>query len=85
MEWIKCSDRLPELTLRHGDDNNKFSECVLVSVNNGEWYCVAILEAVRPSYERLLWLSYETDTNIELYSSGDKVTHWMPLPEPPQD
>ena len=34
-------------------------------------------------YKRHGWYSY--DSEYGHYETGDKITHWMPLPEPPED
>lgn len=71
MEWIKCEDQLPEL----GDYS------VLAYWNHGgmdmihvEDYFMDIGNGVDAEGERLFTKHY--------LSAG--ITHWQPLPEPPQ-
>lgn len=71
MEWIKCSDRLPELA------NDIHSNSVLVFT--GRFIRVGWLIDINgcvgtPEYE--WWNGLGPLIN---------VTHWMPLPEPPKE
>lgn len=81
--WIKAADRLPEL---HEDvfEGEPFlvSEPVLVAYNNGE-YLVCVYEkdgsADNGPAEFEGWVS-AFDSFIPT-----TVTHWMPLPDPPEE
>lgn len=74
MEWIKCSERMPDdeadvLCFGQYGDNDIDEEC----------------------YQFMGWLSSKGIKGIWRVSDGDsqnrraKVTHWMPLPEPPSE
>lgn len=74
MEWIKCSERMPEL------NEGRFSMRVLLTVID----CKNVMpmkyvrtEVRGKSVERWEWFT----GNV----CRDNITHWMPLPEPPQD
>lgn len=68
-EWISVDERLPE-------DSR---EVLCWYLNTEGRYCYVI-----GSYSRRLFEGWETDIdNNECYYSPVKVTHWMPLPEPP--
>nr|UVX85278.1 MAG: Protein of unknown function (DUF551) [Bacteriophage sp.] len=71
-QWIKCSERMPEET----DDIIVVSDDIIV-VSDG-----IVISGI--SYSRrdgfyMAALEYDDDEPI------DGVTHWMPLPEPPQE
>ena len=71
-EWIKCSEKLPK-------------PAVWVLCWNGKWRGVGKhmpLENDGYMEESERWQS-ETTEFIEYL--GPKITHWMPLPEPPHD
>ncbi len=72
-QWISVKDRLPELRQK-----------VLVWYDNG--YEVAFLQKFEPPK-----LQYPQFNNVEMFEwcFGDfedfDVTHWMPLPKPPEE
>lgn len=68
MEWISVEDKLPELK---NFGNYKNSEWVLCS--NGEYVFINLY-----CYTGSGW--YDLHSPI----SEDRITHWMPLPEPPK-
>lgn len=72
-EWISVKDRLPD------DD-----QCVLVidrdSHTNGPMNIVSVIYNAECSLE----YRWEIDHFCESSYAGD-VTHWMPLPEPPNE
>ena len=72
MEWISVKDRLPELYEVNGED---FKLSAPVLVYDGE-LCVGFYED-----------DGEDDRKgfIDQYGSWLKGTHWMPLPEPPEE
>ena len=67
VEWIPCSERLPELT--EGTEYFKQSECCLVAL---KWWDGDITESVGWYNESGLW----SDDG-----KNCKVIAWMPLPE----
>ena len=67
VEWIPCSERLPELT--EGTEYFKQSECCLVAL---KWWDCDITESVGWYNESGLW----SDDG-----KNCKVIAWMPLPE----
>jgi hypothetical protein len=68
MEWIKCSERLPE------DDKYVLVWDGNINLDNFPFYEIA---------------AYRTFNNGSFFISGpyvlQKITHWMPLPNPPQE
>jgi hypothetical protein len=71
-EWIKCSERLPEIVQDSGD--LKWSTEVLCYLNDGSF-----LLAHKTNF--VFW----KDWNSGLTVKNENVTHWMPLPTPPED
>lgn len=69
MEWIKCSDRLPL------EVSNETFRSISVIVTNGLDVGLCDCQAGDGWFE---WSSYG-DINAV------KITHWMPLPEPPTE
>lgn len=68
-EWINADERLPE------DDRQVL--CWYLNEDGVYSYVVG-------RYSRRLYPSWETDIdNNEIYYQPVKITHWMPLPEPP--
>ena len=69
MEWIKVKDELPA----HGD-------VVLILAMGVTQYLTYTLEGNdEKSWFQPYYFELESDLKLELYL----VTHWMPLPEPP--
>lgn len=70
MEWIDVNDRLPE-----------YFERVLVNYipYSSTMYVHAVSTRVRTKY-----ISTMTRTDTNGFNLIGKVTHWMPLPEPPK-
>lgn len=72
MEWIKCDEKLPEIR----DDS-----VIVYFSETGGVECVHIME-----YFENITSGRDSDGN-QLYTKWyliQKVTHWMPLPEPPK-
>lgn len=67
-EWISIDDKKPNI-----------KEGVLVCLNNG-FITVAYLVETEIAYN---WQIFG-DLDTFLVDKKDKVTHWMPLPEPPK-
>lgn len=79
MNWIKCSDRLPE---KDGE--------YLVYVSDRIWSGAMVLWFTNDFSQLYNDLSYphkgfyENDPEYGCIKY-EEVTHWMPLPEPPED
>ena len=73
-EWISVDDRLPNLIVLEGGTN---SDPVLVT--DGDETCCAYRYVIR---NKSSW----SPSGVDSYDCcvGFAVTHWMPLPEPPQ-
>lgn len=89
MEWIKCGDKLPDLYTyvlvladNQGTDEPKpISIAKLTSYSLGSEFYICDWEfsnhiPVMPNYGA--WHDMDYTMN------SDHVTHWMPLPKPPQ-
>jgi len=82
MEWIKCSDRLPEF---NGHPYNAY----LVSIHADGFdnvitafdfvHVAFLIEQQSAKGEKMTYWAYEIDSE-----PIGGVTHWMPLPEPPK-
>ncbi len=66
MEWIKCSDRLPELYEAVLFWDNYYKGIHVGSYGEGD-------------DEDFIWAGEEGIYDL------DDISHWMPLPEPPDD
>lgn len=73
--WIPCSERMPDL-------------------RDGEWACRTVIVCVRGhafplNYEREKVRGKTVErwkwTWNRIYEKPDSITHWMPLPEPPEE
>lgn len=75
-QWISVNDRLPEAVEEDVNGKIAFSKSVLVYLvyDNGFTY----ITNDRFRVDSKSWLH-------EIPGEGCKVTHWMPLPEPPKD
>ncbi len=71
MDWIRCSDRLPE-------------ECVDVLVYRKHNNPISAFLIIDVEGEHLEWRVNDWDESEQALSLSF-VTHWMPLPEPPKD
>jgi hypothetical protein len=69
MKWIKCGDRQPEVEYQPG-----FQSRFLIYAPR---YPEQIVGVWRPHNET--WTFQGTNSDFT-----DAITHWMPLPEPPQ-
>lgn len=75
MEWIKVSEKLPEFT--GSSETLKWSEDVIICVLNQK-------------KEHNICFGYYTSSDSWCYDygeplyKGEYITHWMPLPNPPE-
>ena len=72
--WIPVTERYPEI-----DRENSCSEYVVVRLENGT-YCIANYVQDTKGKE-----FFECDRLLPCGAMYGKVTHWMPLPEPPKE
>lgn len=73
MEWISVKDRLPE------------KHVIVLVFNDTKDIFVATMDIIHPVYQnepKLYW-SFEPSGWGSCCSKD--ITHWMPLPEPPQE
>ncbi len=71
-EWIKCSERIPNL-----------GEAVMISWNGENFDSDAFYDHSLSKWQTILEIIYDGEEII-----GDperKITHWMPLPKPPEE
>lgn len=73
--WISVKDRLPEAKMPDADGNITFSDYVLTYQTYKDGFSWVTADTCRVDHG--VWMH-------EVPGSGCKVTHWMPLPEPPQ-
>ena len=73
-EWISVDDRLPET-----DGIYIVCDCRL---NGNPWIHTSGFRKASSSWCELHGIFY--DDGYGRYSEQDKITHWMPLPEPPK-
>lgn len=76
MEWIKCSERLPEerkeVLVGHAPIGVGEGEVVVAYLNKEKWW---YYDSGELEIMRVKW-------NSE-FGEMEYWTHWMPLPEPP--
>lgn len=77
MEWVKCSDRMPI-----SNDDVFVYKTVEVLVTDGDTVTAMECNAGCPFGDKnSFWCSFTNYGNM-----GPKnITHWMPLPKPPED
>lgn len=71
MEWISVYDMLPE------NDRNSSIYCLVFDTYNGI--------VVRPYNEHHQCWDQEDGDDYYTDAVGGKITHWMPLPNPPKE
>lgn len=76
MEWISVKDRLPDLSEK--TDWGMNSKPVLCLHRDGHHEDCILNES--PDFENETYWSYVQDGDL-----SKSVTHWMPLPQPPQN
>ncbi len=72
MNWIKCSDKLPEL-------NDNYRTCVIVYGTPTCGTCGSKTQVMEAYYNRKGYFEFGE------YDCGIDVSHWMPLPDAPRD
>jgi hypothetical protein len=78
--WIKCSDRMPEM-----------GERVLIYAVKEFHYehdrieIAALVDNILLAWEQVPKLRFEVCEDSGSYYNADNVTHWQPLPAKPQD
>lgn len=84
MNWISVKDKLPEDVLECSH------EYVLVHSTDGEGHLFNIAHRY-PNKEGVLTWQFDYDQNVGYWDCGpcwemtpEKITHWMPLPQPPK-
>lgn len=81
MDWIKCSERMPD----------KYMFVLVFADNKGTCepkpYCIARWEVDIWGFVNAdpLETSYGAWVDIEYPINSNNVTHWMPLPKPPEE
>lgn len=75
-KWISVKDRLPEAVEEDVNSKIAFSDFVLVYLVCDDGFTYITNDKCRVNDKS--WLH-------EIPGEGCKVTHWMPLPEPPKD
>jgi hypothetical protein len=76
VKWISVKDRLPEAVEEDVNGKTAFSDFVLVYLVCDDGFTYITNDKCRVNDKS--WLH-------EIPGEGCKVTHWMPLPEPPKD
>jgi len=82
--WIDVKDRLPEMTYRGARSEN-----VLIRRDCGKGSVPSTSISFRWSEAQIMSTSFNDEHSITdcwdgQESKGYRVTHWMPLPEPPK-
>jgi len=86
-QWIKCSDRLPEISYLESDNQDGPYKCnpvLCFSPERPGVFCVGYLLKKNKKKRKFSWEFYIPSGDI---SQGcfEEITHWMPLPNPPED
>lgn len=76
VKWISVKERLPEAVEKNADGKITFSDFVLVYLVCDDGFTYITND--KCIVDSKLWLH-------EIPDKDCKVTHWMPLPEPPKD
>ena len=79
-DWIRCEDRLPELEQRV----LVFAKCIIDGFTEDAIVAITSMTDVNPLWPSIKWEVHWRDP-WQYFMSDYKITHWMPLPEPPKD
>lgn len=74
MEWISVKDKLPEIK-----GNGRYAQTVVIACYDGDTVIPMIYERTTVRGEAVERWKFYWDRIADV-----KVTHWMPLPEPPK-
>ena len=77
-KWIPCSERLPETPYEGFGVHFLYSDCVLVAAKNWMGMAYYLTEEGKSWWE---FADAQTKQRIDWV----EITHWMPLPEPPEE
>lgn len=75
--WIPCSERLPETPYEGFGVHFRYSDCVLVAAKDWMGMAYYLTEEGKSWWE---FADAQTKQRIDRV----EITHWMPLPEPPE-
>ena len=85
-EWIKCSERLPNLydfvLVCANFQGTGEPKPIQIARRSGGWAdneCWEFVNTIQRNNVTGAWMDIEYPMNM------DDITHWMPLPEPPHD
>ncbi len=75
-DWISVKDRLPERVGLEDDETEYVLVCESFEYYGGGGKYVSIC-----GYEKYGWSEWDNFGNVR----AERITHWMPLPEPPKE
>lgn len=70
-EWIKCSEKMPL-------EKTGFFSCIAVLVSDG--VSVGVCECISGDLPKP-WVAFSSYGDV----NGNDITHWQPLPPPPEE
>ncbi|MBN6069028.1 DUF551 domain-containing protein [Aggregatibacter actinomycetemcomitans] len=86
-EWIKCSERLPEPFFTSQETRNTDNRHMIYYTEDGEYWFIGFgwyLYDEKENEEGYLIPYWEVD-EITMTGIEVEVSHWQPLPPPPED
>ena len=84
MEWVKCSDRMPEI--KDKTQRSSESDDVLIIDSSGQMYVGYLNYYGISGYRKEEGYSWsEQSTACVCCCQELHITHWMPLPPTPKD